>query len=59
MDEIRKVIIKLGNMSKDEMIQFTLDVKHILYHNYRTLFNYGTNQIQNEYRDGVIKFLNQ
>jgi len=59
MDEIRKVIIKLGNMSKDEMIQFTLDVKHILYHNYRTLFNYGTNQIQNQYRDGVIQFLNE
>lgn len=59
MREIEKQIIKIGNMSRDEMIKFTEDVKEILYHNYRTLFNYGSNQIQNQYRDGVIEFLNK
>ena len=57
MQEIEKQIIKIGNMSIEEMVKFIDDVREILFHNYRTLFNYGSNKVQDESRNDVIKFL--
>lgn len=59
MKAISNEVIRLGKLTKDEMIDITLKLKSVLYHNYRTLFNIGSPKLQDDNRNNVIEFLNK
>ena len=57
MNAISNEIIRLGKLSKEEMIDMTIKLKGVLHHNYRVLFNIGSPKLQDENRNKVIEFL--